>query len=483
MTSTTADILISGGLLVSGSSTTKMDVAVTGEKIIDVSPHPSNIEAKRTIDATGLYVLPGLIDAHNHPINLDKMDSFTLSAAFGGITTVIPFMQNMRSRGIEGTTSETIDRFIEESNEISYLDFGVHAILFGDDDVEIEVPKLIENGIISFKMYMTYPRRGMMMPDDRMLKAMSLAAEAGGIAMVHAENGYCIDFLTDNFIDEGHTSREYYAKSQPRILEVEAANRAATYASVTDCPLYVVHLSAREVLDVLRRYRDKGHNVFTETCQQYLDLTNDALMEHGALAKIGPPLREREDNIAMWEGLQNNVIDTIASDFCGFSKAHKYAGGRSSAAVEAMEEIDENASIFEASFGGNWTEQMLPVVYEEGVNQGRITMMRLVQVMCENPAKIFGLYPQKGTISPGSDADIVLFDPAMKHVLSAEAQHCKADFTMFEGKEILGKPVFSMQRGKTLIEHGEMKSEQGNALYLPGDVNLTASAPKGHRVK
>ena len=483
MTSTTADILISGGLLVSGSSTTKMDVAVTGEKIIDVSPHPSNIEAKRTIAATGLYVLPGLIDAHNHPINLDKMDSFTLSAAFGGITTVIPFMQNMRSRGIEGTTSETIDRFIEESNEISYLDFGVHAILFGDDDVEIEVPKLIENGIISFKMYMTYPRRGMMMPDDRMLKAMSLAAEAGGIAMVHAENGYCIDFQTDNFIDEGHTSLEYYAKSQPRSLEVEAANRAATYASVTDCPLYVVHLSAREVLDVLRRYREKGNNVFTETCPQYLDLTNDALMEHGALAKIGPPLREREDNIAMWEGLQNNVIDTNASDFCGFSKAHKYAGGRSSAAVEAMEEIDENASIFEASFGGNWTEQMLPVVYEEGVNQGRITMMRLVQVMCENPAKIFGLYPQKGTISPGSDADIVLFDPAMKHVLSAEAQHCKADFTMFEGKEILGKPVFSMQRGKTLIEHGEMKSEQGNALYLPGDVNLTASAPKGHRVK
>ena len=483
MTSTTADILISGGLLVSGSSTTKMDVAVTGEKIIDVSPHPSNIEAKRTIDATGLYVLPGLIDAHNHPINLDKMDSFTLSAAFGGITTVIPFMQNMRSRGIEGTTSETIDRFIEESNEISYLDFGVHAILFGDDDVEIEVPKLIENGIIWFKMYMNYPRRGMMMPDDRMLKAMSLAAEAGGIAMVHAENGYCIDFLTDNFIDEGHTSREYYAKSQPRILEVEPANRAATYASVTDCPLYVVHLSAREVLDVLRRYREEGNNVFTETCPQYLDLTNDTLMEHGALAKIGPPLREREDNIAMWEGLQNNVIDTIASDFCGFSKAHKYAGGRSSAAVEAMEEIDENASIFEASFGGNWTEQMLPVVYEEGVNQGRITMMRLVQVMCENPAKICGLYPQKGTISPGSDADIVLFDPAMKHVLSAEAQHCKADFTMFEGKEILGKPVFSMQRGKTLIEHGEMKSEQGNALYLPGDVNLTASAPKGHRVK
>ena len=150
--------------------------------------------------------------------------------------------------------------------------------------------------------------------------------------------------------------------------------------------------------------------------------------------------------------------------------------------MEAVDAIDEGASIFEASFGGNWTEQMLPVVYEEGVNQGRITMMRLVQVMCENPAKIFGLYPQKGSITVGSDADIVLFDPALKHILSAEAQHCKADFTMFEGKEILGKPVYSMQRGRTLIDRGEMKSEQGGALYLPGDVDMTASAPKGYKV-
>ena len=476
------DTLIKGGLVVDGARTQKLDVAIKAEKISAVESHPSELRAAKEIDASGYFVIPGIIDAHNHPINLDKMDTFTLSSAFGGVTTVIPFMQNMRSRGIAGTTSETIERFIEESSDISYLDFGVHAILFGDDDVTTEVPKLIDMGVISFKMYMTYPKRGMMMPDEKMLEAMSIASDMGGIAMVHAENGYCIDYLTEAFIESGNTGREYYAKSQPGILEVEAANRAATYASVTNCPLYVVHLSAREVLSVIDQYKMKGLDIFGETCPQYLDLTNQMVLEHGALAKIGPPLRTSEDNEAMWSGLKSGVIDTVASDFCGFSKSQKYSGGRSTGSIEESEDIDLNASIFDASFGGNWTEQMLPVVYEEGVNRGRITVNKLVQVMCENPAKIFGIYPRKGVISVGSDADIVLFDPAAQHTLSADAQHCNADFTMFEGKEILGKPIFSMQRGNVVIENGKIHSKQGSAVYLTGDVNLTASAPNGHKI-
>ena len=258
MVSRQADTLFTGGLLVSGEGVVKCDVAVTGEIISSVGSHPLRVAAKEVIDASGLYIFPGIIDAHNHPINLDKMDSFTKSSAYGGVTTVIPFMQNMRSRGIEGSTSEIIQDFIEESHQISYLDFGVHAILLGDDDVTVEVPRLMDMGVISFKMYMTYPKRGMMMPDDKMLEAMSLASDAGGIAMVHAENGYCIDYLTDMFIEQGKTGREFYAESQPRILEVEAANRAATYASVTGCPLYVVHLSAREVLTVIERFKSEG---------------------------------------------------------------------------------------------------------------------------------------------------------------------------------------------------------------------------------
>ena len=476
------DILIRGGLVVSGKRTQKLDVAIKGEKIVAIETHPSELRASREIDGSGYFVLPGIIDAHNHPINLDKMDTFTLSSAFGGVTTVIPFMQNMRSRGIEGTTSETIESFIEESSDISYLDFGVHAILFGDDDVTTEVPKLIDMGVISFKMYMTYPKRGMMMPDERMLEAMSIASSMGGLAMVHAENGYCIDYLTEAFIEAGKTGREYYAKSQPRILEVEAANRAATYATVTDCPLYVVHLSAREVLAVIDRYKEEGLSIFGETCPQYLDLTNQMVLDHGALAKIGPPLRSSEDNEAMWGGIKSGVVDTVASDFCGFNKSQKYSGGRSTGTIRELDDIDDHSSIFDASFGGNWTEQMLPVVYEEGVNKGRITVNKLVEVMCENPAKIFGIYPRKGTISVGSDADIVLFDPTIQHTLSADLQHSEADFTMFEGKEILGKPVFSMQRGNVVIEDGKIHTKQGSAVYLAGDVNLTASAPNGHKI-
>ncbi len=483
MTESEADYLISGGLVVSGAGVTRRDVLVSNGLISEVGQDLSGRPSKKVVDASGKYVLPGIIDAHNHPVNTDKIDTFSISAAFGGITTVIPFIQNLRRHGIAGTTFETIQGFIEEAERISYLDFSVHAILVGDDDVDDQVPRLIKEGVISFKMFMTYPRRGMMMPDDKMLRAMTLASHRGGVAMVHAENGYCIDFMVDTLTAEGKTAREHYAPSQPRILEVEAANRAATYARITDCPLYIVHLSAREVLEVLTRFKGDGGRLYGETCPQYLDLTNQAMLDHGPLAKIGPPLRESADNEAMWRGIAEHLIDTVGSDFCGFNKSQKYSGGQSVGPIVDRSDLDEgSASIFDASFGGNWAEQMLPVVYEEGVNKGRITLPRLVQVMCENPAKIFGLYPKKGVLQPGSDADLVLFDPTLRHTLGAESQHCLSDFTMFEGKEVLGKPVFSMQRGETVIEDGELKRAPGKARFLPGDSDLAAFATGGHAV-
>ena len=482
MTQRQADYLIAGGLTVTGDGIAKMDILVSGETISAIGPDLSATPAGRVIDASGTYVLPGIVDPHNHPVYTDRMDSFSVSAAFGGITTVIPFVQNLRNQGVPGTAADTVRSFIEEGEGTSCLDFGVHAILVGDDDVESQVPELIAMGVISFKMFMTYPRRGMMMPDDKMLRAMALAAEAGGIAMIHAENGYCIDYLVDTFTAQGKTTPEFYAQSQPRILEVEAANRAATYASVTGCPLYIVHLSAREVVNVMARFRDDGLRLYGETCPQYLALTNQVVLDHGPLGKVGPPIRERLDNEAMWGGLADHIIDTVGSDFCGHNKAQKYAGGQAAGRVEDRSDLDDTASIFDASFGGNWAEQMLPVVYQDGVNGGRITLTRLVQVMCENPAKIFGLYPKKGALRTGSDADIVLFDPTLNHTLSAEAQHCKSDFTMFEGKEILGKPVFSMQRGRVVIEDGELKRSVGEARFLPGNSALAAYAPGGHAV-
>ena len=482
MSTERADYIIAGGLVVRGSGVSREDVLVSGERIEAVGRDISRDRALETIDASGAYVLPGVVDVHNHPINADRIETFSLSAAFGGITTVVPFIQSQRRQGIEGTTIDAVKRFIEEGQDTSYLDFGVHAILLGDDDVDQQVPDLIAMGIISFKMFMTYPRRGMMMPDDKMLRAMELASNDGGIAMVHAENGYCIDYLVDRFSAQGRTSPADYAPSQPRILETEAINRAATYATVTDCPLYIVHLSAREVLDVLSRFKGEGLRLFGETCPQYLDLTDQKMLDHGALAKIGPPLREREDTEAMWRGLAGGLIDTIGSDFCGFKRSQKYSGGQGDEPDQDSPESQKGASIFDASFGGNWAEQMLCVAYEEGVNKGRVTLPRLVQVLCENPAKIFGLYPQKGALESGSDADIVIFDPSIEHTLGAESQHCIADFTMFEGKTVLGKPVFSMQRGEILIRDGEMKRSKGRARYLPGRRELSAYAPSGHPV-
>ena len=477
-----ADYLIKGGLAVSGSGIARQDVLVRGEKIAAVGDDLSGEQAQHVIDASGTYVLPGIVDAHNHPVYSDKIDTMSVAGAYGGVTTVIPFIRNDRNVGGSMTTVDAVKAFIDEAEETSVLDFGVHAILVGDDDVDHQVPDLIGMGVISFKMFMTYSRRGMMMPDEKMLTAMALAAQDGGIAMVHAENGYCIDHLIDGFIADEKTSAEYFAQSHPRALEAEAATRAATYAGVTDSPLYVVHISAREMLDVLSRFKGEGVRLYGETCPQYLVLTNEMMLMHGALAKIGPPLREREDNEAMWRGLDLGLLDTVASDFCGLKRDQKFAGGMTVGGIEEQPAIRESSNIFEGSYGGNWIEQMLPVVYEEGVNLGRITLPRLVQVVCENPAKIFGLYPKKGAIQPGSDADIVLFDPSIQHTLSAEVQHTNADFTMFEGKEVLGKPVWSMQRGDILIEDGELRRPTGQAKYLPGDVNSAAYAPNGHPV-
>ncbi len=323
----------------------------------------------------------------------------------------------------------------------------------------------------------------MMMPDDKMLAAMAVAAAEGGIAMVHAENGYAIDYLVEKFTAEGKVSREYFMLSQPNLLEVDAVYRAATYAALTDCPLYFVHLSAREVLEIIAAMKREGRRIYGETCPQYLSLTNQAVLERGALGKVGPPLREKEDNEAIWRGLASHAIDTVASDSCNVKMEQKEWGGASRDLAAGPETRPKPGNIFEARFGMPSVEAMLPVVYHDGVNGGRITLPRLVQVMCENPAKIFGLYPKKGVIQQGSDADIVVFDPSLPSTLSALNMHTNADFTPFEGKEVIGTPVFSMQRGGVVIQDGQLRRKPGNARFLPGNRDLAAYASKGFPVE
>ncbi|MBI4337305.1 MAG: amidohydrolase family protein [Chloroflexi bacterium] len=473
-----ADLVVKGGLVVSGTGIGRLDLLVRDGKVAGLAPDIPLSEGQRAIEASGAYVLPGIVDAHNHPVYADRIESFSRSCAFGGITTVIPFIGAVRNWGGEGKTSATVQAFIGEARRTSYLDFSVHAVFTAQDAAEEELPALMDMGVISFKCFMTYPRRGMMMPDDRLVRIMALAARLGGLCMVHAENGFLIDHLVDGSLKQGQVDNEYYGPSQPTIAEAEALFRACTYAEVTGCPLYAVHLSAREVPDLLRYFKRRGLRLFGETCPQYLSLTNDEVVKHGALAKIGPPLRASEDVEAMWEGLRSGALDTVASDSCNMTRQQK----RLLAGNMRPEEAPPAGNIFEARFGAPWAEQMLSVVYHKGVNEGRITLPRLVQALCENPAKVFGLYPRKGILQPGSDADFVLFDPFQAHTLGAAYQHTNSDYTPFEGWQVVGKPTLVVQRGQVVVEGERLVRPRGQAEYLPGDKAAAAFAPGGVKV-
>ncbi len=474
--------VIRGGLVVSGKGINKDDILIGNGVIQKIGKIERNIRAAKVIDASGKYILPGVIDTHCHPVYTDKMDTFSQSAAYGGVTTIIPFIGNVSSWGYSGKTSETVKRFIEDGERASYLDFAVHATFVAEDDAVAEIPKLIRMGVISFKMFMTYFKRGMMMPDDKMLKIMAATANEGGIVMVHPENGYGIEYLIDKFTRAGKVSKEFFLPSQPNILEVEAVHRACTYAAITSCPLYCVHLSAREIPELMRKIKTDIEHIYGETCPQYLSLTNQAVLKRGPLGKVGPPLREKEDNEAIWQALGSGIIDTVGSDSANIKALQKQWGGASKEGTDKQRMIVSD-NIFEARFGAAWAEQMLPVVYQDGVNGGRITLPRLVQVMCENPAKIFGLYPRKGVLQVGSDADLVIFDPTVKVTLSEKTMHSNADFTLFEGKRILGAPVFSMQRGEPLIEDGQLKRKQGRARFLRGSNDLAAYTEHGFPIE
>jgi len=475
-----ADCVIKEGLIVSGKEITRGDILVGDGLIQQIG---DDLQAPKVIDASGKYVLPGIIDAHCHPVYADKIDTFSISAAYGGVTTIIPFIGNVVAWGSSGKTSEIVKGLIEEGGKTSCLDFAIHAVFVAEDDAIAEVPKLLKMGVSSFKMFMSFSKRGMMMPDQKMLEIMAVAAADGGLAMVHPENGYGIDYLVGKFTAEGKVSREYFLPSQPNILEVEAVNRAYTYSVITGCPLYFVHLSAREMPEIIDRMKKEGRHIYTETCPQYLSLTNQAVLERGSLGKVGPPLREKEDNDAIWYGLARHLIDVVGSDSSNVRAEHKEWGGASKDFITGPGAKPRQDNIFEARFGFAGVEQMLPVVYHDGVNAGRITLPRLVQTMCENPAKIFGLYPRKGTLKVGSDADLILLDPTIKFTISAQTMHGNADFTMFEGKEVIGAPVFSMQRGEVLIEDGQLKRKQGNARFLPGNRDLAAYAKNGFSVE
>ena len=448
-------LAIKGGLVVDSQDVRPADLYIKGEIIESIEPGGSGKRADRVIDASGKFVLPGIIDAHLHPVYADRIDTLSQAAPLGGITTLIPYVGAVKAWGKTGTLRNAVKDFIEEGESSSLVDFGMHCSLTMDDmeTVDDMIPAAIESGVTSFKIFMAYARRGMKLDDTHILKIMAIIAAHKALLAVHAENGSIIDYLEDESVARKNLRPEFFAPSHPNISEAEAIFRILALSAVSRCPLYLAHVSARESLDVIKLYKSWGRSDFyTETCTHYLTLTDEELIKKGSLAKMAPPLRKKEDVEALWKAAGDGLIDVLSSDAAGHAIAQK----------EPLRE-----DIFKSPNGVPGLETMFTVAYDEGVNGGRITLPRLVEMTSENPAKIFGLFPRKGILQEGSDADVVIFDPGVIHSVTAKNFPLKVGYSLYEGRKCRGLPYLVMQRGRILCENGRVKAKPGQGKFIP----------------
>ena len=438
------DLLLTGGTVVTGQGIRRADVGVRGEVIAAVEPDLPREDACEVIDVTGNYVFPGVIDVHVHPVYLDSVEDCSRIAAYGGTTTLLHFVYARTGDSL----LQKVEEMLEDGLAHSRLDFGLHGGMFEAPRQLQDVPQVFEMGIRTFKFFMPYIKQGWTTDDYHLIKAMDMLADLGGMAMVHAENGGAIDYLEDKYFTRPDGSAKYFNTTRPAAMEEEAIFRAIRMAEVTGCPLYIAHNTTRRAIRHIREAQEAGMEVYAETCPQYLTLTQEIVEERGALAKIGPPIRTAKDRAALWDALAEGVIQVVATDH---APKHK----------------DVHGDFLEQPFGSPQIETLLPLVYDGGVNTGRISVVRLVQVLCENPARIFGLYPRKGAIAAGSDADLVVFDPTREFTIRAENQHTNARYTLYEGRTVLGWPEMSFQRGHRVLWRGEIVAKPGEGQFLP----------------
>ena len=442
------DLLLTGGVVVTGEGMWRADVGVRGESVAAVELDLGRAEAGEVIDVSGRYVFPGVIDVHVHPVYLDSVEGCSHVAAYGGTTTLLHYAY-----------ARTGDNLLERVTEMkqdglanSRLDFGLHGGLFEAEKQLDDIPAVFELGVSGFKFFMPYIKEGWTTDDYHLMKGMDMLAELGGMAMVHAENGGAIDYLEDKLLT-GPDAWKHFVATHPAAMEEEAIFRAIRMAEVTGCPLYIPHNTTARALRRIREAQEAGLPVYAETCPQYLTLTEEVIEDRGALAKIGPPIRTAEDRAALWQALADGTIQVVGTDH---APKHK----------------DVEGDFLEQPFGSPQIETLLPLVYDGGVNAGHISPVRVAQVLCENPARIFGLYPQKGTIAVGSEADLVVFDPGQAFTIRAENQHSNAGYTLYEGHTVLGWPEMSFQRGQRVLWEGDIVAEPGDGEFLATSVSV-----------
>ncbi len=460
-------IVIRNGTVVSPLGTSLSDVLVDGERIAAVASADSGLaeqwaaSADRVIDAAGKYVLPGGIDAHTHmemPFggthSVDTFSTGTTAAAWGGTTTIIDFAVQAKGTSLLGT----MEKWHEKADGNCAIDYGFHMIVSDVNDGTLkEMEACIDAGVNSFKMFMAYP--GVFYATDgEILRAMQKAKETGGTIMMHAENGIAIDQLVAQALAEGRSDPVYHGITRPPELEAEATYRAITLAKVTGAPLYIVHLSAAQALTAVANARNRGQNVFAETCPQYLFLSLDDLGRddfEGSKFVCSPPLRPREHQAELWRGLRTNDLSVVSTDHCPFCMKDKELGrGDFSKIPNGIPGVEHRMDLL-----------------HQGVLAGEISLSRWVEISSTTPARMFGLYPRKGAIAAGSDADIVVYDPAVKQTLSVETHHMNVDYSAYEGLKITGRVSTVLSRGSVVIDDGAFHGSTSHGVFLERELN------------
>src|SRR5277367_2992127 len=451
--------LIQNGTVVTADQSFAADVLIEGSTISEVRAGIAPNPAHTIVDATGMLVLPGGIDVHTHldmpfggTTSSDDFLTGTRAAAIGGTTTIVDFA--IQSRGTK--MRDALDIWLRKAAGKACIDYGLHMIVtdLGTSGLE-DMDELVREGVASFKLFMAYP--GVLMVDDgTIFKALQQTAKNGALICMHAENGSAIDVIVQQALAAGKTAPIYHALTRPTKAEAEAVNRAIALAEIAGAPVYIVHLSSEDALNKVREARDRGVPAFAETCPQYLLLSIEDNMKgesfEDAKYVFTPPLREKKNQPRLWDGLKHDHLQVVSTDHCPFCFADQKVLGK-----------DDFTKI---PNGGPGIENRLQLIYHHGVNSGQLSLNRFVEITSTAPARIFGMYPRKGEIAPGSDADVVVWDPAALYTISAQTHHMRVDYSMFEGYEVQGNARTVISHGELIVENGKYLGKTGRGNYL-----------------
>jgi len=458
-------LLIKNGRIITSEQDYIADIYIEKDKIKTIGLS-LNIQADKIIDAKGKYVIPGGIDVHTHldmpfggTTSVDNFETGTRAAAFGGTTSIIDFA--IQAKGTKMRTA--LDTWWKKAEGKATIDYGLHMIVTDLPEADLgDMGDMVREGVTSFKLFMAYPNV-LLVDDATIFRAMKHTANTGALVCMHAENGGVIDLIVQKALAEGKTAPIYHALTRPTTAEGEAVNRSIALSQMAGAPVYIVHLSCNDALEKVAEARDRGLPAFAETCPQYLFLSLDDMNKPGfedAKLVFTPPLREKWHQEKLWAGIKKNTLQIVSTDHCPFC-------------------FNEQKELGKGDFtkipnGGPGIEHRMQLIYDGGVRAGRITLNRWVEITSTAPAKMFGMFPRKGTIAPGSDADIVIWDPDKEYTISAKTHHMAVDYSMYEGKKVKGNTDVVISRGEVIMEEEKFSGKPGRGNFVKRDTHGTA---------